>query len=86
MFDGTLGQAPGTKNTYVIDGMDDMTPDEYQAALAQSVIERSNEQRYAGKSRGNRLAHDYMAHLSGNNSDPSINIFGAGNNKDTEEE
>lgn len=84
MHDGTLGQAPGTKNTYVIEGMDDMTPDEYQAALAQSVIERSNEQRYAGKSRGNRLAHDYMAHLSGN-SDPSINIFGAGN-KDAEDD
>jgi len=73
--DGALGQARDTKNTYVISGMADMSPEEYQAALAQSVIDRANEQRYAGKARGNKLAHDYMANLSGN-TDTSANIFG----------
>jgi hypothetical protein len=78
--DGALGQPRDTANTYIIPGMDDMTPDEYQAALANSVIERSREQRYAGKARGNKLAHDYMAGLSGN-TDASASIFGRDNNQ-----
>jgi hypothetical protein len=78
--DGALGQPRDTANTYVIPGMDDMTPDEYQAALANSVIERSREQRYAGKARGNKLAHDYMAGLSGT-TDKSASIFGRSNDQ-----
>jgi len=39
-YDGTggLGLAKGTVNTYVLPGMDEMTGEEYRAALQASVI------------------------------------------------
>ena len=36
-----FGMTKGTANTYIIDGMDEMTADEYQAALALEVVERA---------------------------------------------
>ena len=34
-----FGVAKGNANTYIIDGMDEMTADEYEAALALEVVE-----------------------------------------------
>jgi hypothetical protein len=66
-YDGTgFGVAKGTANTYMIDGMDEMTAEEYQAALAQEVIERARKRRYGlGGAHGNRQTLDYMNSLSG---------------------
>ena len=39
-YDGSgFGVAKGNANTYIIDGMDEMTADEYEAALALEVVE-----------------------------------------------
>ena len=35
-----FGLAKGTTNTYIIDGMDEMTPEEYQAKLQETVSAR----------------------------------------------
>jgi hypothetical protein len=66
-YDGKgFGVAKGTANTYIIDGMDEMTAEEYQAALAQEVIERARKRRYGlGGAHGNRQTLDYMNSLSG---------------------
>lgn len=42
------GLSPGTKNTYTLDGMGAMTPEEYQEALRQTVIARAQEARRTG--------------------------------------
>ena len=66
-FDGKggMGQPRGTVNTYAIPGMDEMTPEEYQKALEQAVIERARQRRYSGQPSGNRATWDYLNHLSG---------------------
>jgi hypothetical protein len=66
-YDGSgFGVAKGTANTYFIEGMDEMTADEYQEALAQQVIERARQRRYGlGGAHGNRQTLDYMNSLSG---------------------
>lgn len=65
-FDGKggFGLARGTTNTYIIPGMDEMSPEEYRAALQQTVIDRQK-RRYDGKGGvvGNRAAHDYLSNL-----------------------
>jgi hypothetical protein len=67
VYDGSgFGVARGTANTYFIEGMDEMTADEYQEALAQQVIERARRRRYGlGGAHGNRQTLDYMNSLSG---------------------
>lgn len=80
--DAGIGLSRGTANTYVIPGMDEMTPDEYQKALAQTVIERSRRQRSSGTTRGNKFTHDYMASLSGNT---AVNVFGQKGDDDDDE-
>jgi hypothetical protein len=47
---GGMGQPQGTVNTYVIDGMDEMSPAEYQAALQESVLERQRQRQRSGLS------------------------------------
>ena len=66
-YDGSgFGVAKGTANTYIIDGMDEMTADEYQAALALEVVERARKRRYGLKgAAGNRQSLDYMNSLGG---------------------
>ena len=66
-YDGKgFGVARGTANTYVIEGMDEMTAEEYQEALSQQVIERARQRRYGlGGAHGNRQTLDYMNSLSG---------------------
>ena len=65
-YDGTggLGLAKGTVNTYVIPGMDEMSPEEYQQALQESIIHRQAERKKAGRY-GNRSSWDYLNALSG---------------------
>lgn len=61
---GGLGLAKGTVNTYVIDGMDEMSPEEYQKALQQSIIDRQKV-RHASGGYGNRATWDYLNNLTG---------------------
>jgi hypothetical protein len=65
-FDGTggFGLAKGTRNTYVIEGMDEMSPDEYQEALRQMVCDQHWERKKSG-AYGNRSPWDYLNSLSG---------------------
>lgn len=83
-YDGTgFGVAKGTANTYVIEGMDEMTAEEYQEALSQQVIERARKRRYGlGGAHGNRQTLDYMNSLSGGR---DINPMNAPKKDDTEE-
>jgi hypothetical protein len=68
-YDPSGGQgslAKGTRNTYVIPNMDEMSPEEYQKALQQSLYEQQIERRkkmQAGY--GNRASWDYLNNLTG---------------------
>jgi hypothetical protein len=65
-YDGTggMGLAKGTTNTYVIPGMDEMSPEEYRTALQKSISDRQSVRKESGKY-GNRGTWDYMHHLTG---------------------
>lgn len=65
-YDGTggMGLSRGTVNTYVIDGMDGMSPEEYQKALQDSIIERQRKRKDSGVT-GNRATWDYLSSLGG---------------------
>mmetsp|Transcript_1685 Transcript_1685/g.2955 ORF Transcript_1685/g.2955 Transcript_1685/m.2955 type:complete len:260 (-) Transcript_1685:1204-1983(-) len=69
-YDGTggLGLAKETINTYVIDGMDEMSPEEYQEAMRQRIIRTQKHRRVSGGV-GNRSSLDYMNFLNGNTAD-----------------
>jgi len=60
-YDGTggLGLAKGTVNTYVLPGMDEMTGEEYRAALQASVSARQERRRMSGQV-GNRQSQNYL--------------------------
>lgn len=63
--DGGQGSTPrGTRNTYVIPGMDEMSPEEYQKALQDSIIQRQDKRKTSG-AYGNRNTWDYLNNLSG---------------------
>lgn len=61
---GGMGQAAGTRNTYIIPGMDEMSPEEYQKELQRSVIEAQAERKRSGVT-GNRSTWDYLNQLTG---------------------
>jgi len=62
---GGQGSLPkGTTNTYIIPGMDEMSPEEYRDALQQSIIARQDERKSSG-TYGNRNTWDYLNNLSG---------------------
>jgi len=62
---GGQGSLPkDTTNTYIIPGMDAMSPEEYRVALQQSIIDRQKERKASGKY-GNRNTWDYLNNLSG---------------------
>lgn len=61
---GGMGQAADTVNTYVIPGMDEMTAEEYQQALQQSVIDRQTRRKGTNVT-GNRSSWNYMNSLTG---------------------
>lgn len=65
---GGMGQPRGTVNTYIIEGMDEMTSDEYRLALQQSIIDKQRARRAAGKV-GARGSLDYMNSLSPDDTD-----------------
>lgn len=60
--EGGMGLAKGTTNTWVIPGMDEMTGEEYRAALQESVSQRQS-QRKAGEVTGNRSSNNYLENL-----------------------
>jgi hypothetical protein len=63
---GGMGQPRGTVNTYILEGMEDMTSDEYRLALQQSLIDRQAARRgQAGARVGNQGTLDYLHMLSG---------------------
>ena len=58
------GMAPGTRNTYVIPGMESMSPKEYRVALQDHLIkEQENRLISRGGKSGNRVSNDYMESL-----------------------
>jgi len=62
---GGQGSIPReTTNTYIIPGMDAMSPEVYRAALQESIIERQSQRKATGKY-GNRNTWDYLNNLSG---------------------
>lgn len=63
---GGWGMARGTRNTYVIPGMDEMSPEEYQKALQQTIIDQQKVRMGSG-GYGNRATWDYLNNLSGDN-------------------
>jgi hypothetical protein len=54
-----MGQPRGTVNTYVIPGMDEMTAEEYQQTLQQSIIDRQKRRRASGVV-GNLSSSSYL--------------------------
>lgn len=65
-YDGTggMGLAKGTANTYIIPGMDEMTPEEYRKALQKSVSDRQTRRRESREGVvGNRAALQYLDQL-----------------------
>ena len=65
-YDGTggMGMARGTRNTYVIEGMDEMSPEEYQKALQDSIKQRQQERTTSSRLYGNRATWDYLSSLN----------------------
>lgn len=59
---GGLGIAKGTRSTYVIPGMEEMTPEEYRDALQRSVSERQRRRREMGIV-GNQASGNYLDNL-----------------------
>lgn len=67
-YDPSGGQgsiSKGTRNTYIIPGMESMSSDEYRLALQQSLIDRQSQRKATG-TYGNRNTWDYLNNLSGN--------------------
>eukprot|EP00526_Cylindrotheca_closterium_P015162 CAMPEP_0113612650 /NCGR_PEP_ID=MMETSP0017_2-20120614/6214_1 /TAXON_ID=2856 /ORGANISM="Cylindrotheca closterium" /LENGTH=251 /DNA_ID=CAMNT_0000521701 /DNA_START=65 /DNA_END=820 /DNA_ORIENTATION=+ /assembly_acc=CAM_ASM_000147 len=64
-YDGSgFGLAKGTANTWNLEGMDSMTPEEYQAAIQASISARQAQRKEQGVY-GNRSTNDYMRNLGG---------------------
>jgi len=57
---GGMGLASGTKNTYVIEGMDEMSPEEYREALQGSISARQDKRRETGTF-GNMSSENYLS-------------------------
>jgi hypothetical protein len=62
---GGMGQPKGTINTYIIEGMEEMSSEEYRLALERSLIDRQAARRQAGVV-GNKSTWDYMSQLNPN--------------------
>jgi hypothetical protein len=61
---GGLGQPRGTVNTYTIEGMEDMTSEEYITALENRIKSTQYQRRMTGQA-GNRSAWNYLSSLTG---------------------
>jgi hypothetical protein len=76
-YDGTggFGLAKGTRNTYIIPGMDEMSPEEYRAELQRSVMEKQRERWQNRRGLvGNRAAHDYLNTLGYGGTSKSLSV------------
>jgi hypothetical protein len=62
---GNGSLAKGTVNTYIIPNMDEMSPEEYQKALQESITARQKQRIASGQQYGNRATWDYLNNLSG---------------------
>ena len=62
---GGLGLAKGTANTYIIDGMDEMSPEEYRKKLQESISGRQQKRRSSGQV-GNLMSNNYLNNLNRN--------------------
>lgn len=60
--EGGMGLAKGTKNTYNIEGMDEMSPEEYREALQKDVSARQARRR-ASTTVGNMSSNNYLDFL-----------------------
>ena len=60
---GGMGQPKGTVNTYAIPGMEEMTADEYQKALQDSVSNRQAQRRASRTAQGNQATTGYLNSL-----------------------
>mmetsp|Transcript_17020 Transcript_17020/g.22045 ORF Transcript_17020/g.22045 Transcript_17020/m.22045 type:complete len:118 (+) Transcript_17020:1-354(+) len=68
----SYGLAAGTTNTYIIDGMEEMSPEEYRAKLQETISARQAQRRKSSLSRnsgiiGNKSSSGYLDGLSRNN-------------------
>jgi uncharacterized protein YaaQ len=65
---GGFGMAAGTRNTYFIPGMDEMSPEEYRDALQKSVSDRQSMRKRRGTV-GNMSSQSYLDQLTKPNSE-----------------
>mmetsp|Transcript_19604 Transcript_19604/g.74180 ORF Transcript_19604/g.74180 Transcript_19604/m.74180 type:complete len:146 (-) Transcript_19604:300-737(-) len=68
------GIAHGTRNTYIIEGMEDMTPQEYRLAMNRKIVSERNRRVRQGGPIGNLAFHDYMRELQGDHYDGPMNF------------
>jgi hypothetical protein len=66
MYDGEggMGLSKGTANTYMLEGMDEMSPEEYRDKLQASVSARQDARKKSG-AYGNRQSWNYLSSLTG---------------------
>lgn len=62
---GGMGLAKGTANTYVIPGMDEMSGEEYRAALQRTISDRQARRVKESGEYGNVRSNDYLNTLGG---------------------
>ena len=62
---GGMGLAKGTANTYVIPGMDEMSGEEYRAALQKTISDRQARRIKESGEYGNVRSNDYLSTLGG---------------------
>jgi hypothetical protein len=62
--EGGMGLSRGTSNTYHLEGMDEMSPEEYRDNLQKSVSDRQDARKKSGEY-GNRQSWSYMQSLTG---------------------
>jgi hypothetical protein len=62
--EGGMGLSRGTANTYHLEGMDEMSPEEYRDNLQKSVSDRQDKRKQSGEY-GNRQSWSYFAQLTG---------------------
>jgi hypothetical protein len=62
--EGGMGLSRGTANTYHLEGMDEMSPEEYRDKLQKSVSDRQDKRKQTGEY-GNRQSWSYLSSLTG---------------------
>lgn len=84
---GGMGLAKGTANTYIIPGMDEMSPEEYRKALQKSVSDRQTRRHSnRGGMVGNRAAHQYLDNLGWGGASSNLAGNTGGDDEDSDED